>query len=1037
MDSPARHLGPFHLNERIGRGGMGEVWRARHAAMGVEVAIKLLTSERATDPQYRQAFADEVRAAAALTHPNVVTIFDYGTPTEGTPWLAMELVSGGTLLDRCARADWSEVRSVLDTLLSALAHAHARGVLHRDLKPENVLLAGPRDLRPGLKIADFGLATQVWAAGTPGYSPPEQVRGEWHRQGPWTDLFALGRLAMALVAGDPEAAHPAIPVPTEFEAWVARCCAVDPRDRFPCAADAATALALLGDALEPTATPMAAVQRVASQPTWTSDLDFSPTELADPMADVRAVPPRDWRGTEAAPERMALEWIGAGLGLLGLRTVPLVGRQTERDVLWNALLRVVDTGQPGLVVLRGTEGIGTSRLTAWIAERAHETGAATPLIARHGPQGSERPRGPFTRLSGGVLSVPAISELTRERPVVLVLDDAHYAADSLRTAARLLSTSLPVLVVIAARTEVLAERPEENTALDRLTGAPGAVSLPIGPLDPALGLALVQALIGADPTLATQVQERAQGNPRLAIRHVQDWVNRGLIRAGPYGFRLIAEPPKTSFDDAEQWAGRIATFLADASPDDANALELAAVLGPVADLEEWGGLCEAAGTPPSAGLIRRLTHLGLARARRGGWSFAHELARQAVLDRAESTGRLGAHHRRCAEGLEPSNATHHRIGRHWLAAGEPGKAAKSLRKAADILSRSMQYYAALRCMDDWHAAMVEAGVEADDERWADGWFQRGHLCLDAGRVDQALAIARRSVAAVEWHGWTNTMCDAHYLLGKVLFSRGELAPALKHLRIAEAHVTEARAPDVHSVIGDVLVDQGELTEAEACFRAAAEMAAERGSVVQQARAYYCLGFTALQAGNLDLAAEHLNRSTSFGTDAAGWITGQAREMLARVERARGDLDAAEAHLLAARPAFERRGDGHGITGFLGVVQVERGDTGRARPLLEYALATSRRLGRHSAVATLLGPLLTCLARDSAWLELDEARLELADLIDRFGMAEADCARYLLLASDAARDRGQAQRAVECARIARDQAVRLGRQDLIDRADARI
>ena len=155
-------LGPFDLVQPVARGGMAEVWRGVHRDREVPVAVKVITGDFARDPAYHRRFADEVRAVAALDHPGIVTILDHGKVdgaaaassdgrlTEGTPWLAMEYCSHGTVNKLAMPLSWNRVRNILLSTLDALAHAHARGVVHRDLKPPNILLAGPRDLRPGL-----------------------------------------------------------------------------------------------------------------------------------------------------------------------------------------------------------------------------------------------------------------------------------------------------------------------------------------------------------------------------------------------------------------------------------------------------------------------------------------------------------------------------------------------------------------------------------------------------------------------------------------------------------------------------------------------------------------------------------------------------------------------------------------------------------------------------------------------------------------------------------------------------------------------
>ncbi|AKF11388.1 serine/threonine-protein kinase PknK [Sandaracinus amylolyticus] len=288
MTAPAFAIGPFALHEVLGRGGMGEVWRAVHVAQGVPVAVKVLRGARSIAPRYVAAFRREAERLAALDHPAIVTVLDFGTLSAdearasdgryvaGSPWIAMELAEGASLA-ALAPMPWSDVVHVARVLLDALAHAHARGVVHRDLKPANVLVSGCEDgTRADVLLTDFGIAHaldggeiddaeidsdgMVMLAGTPGFMAPEQVRGEWRDFGPWTDLYSLGCTIWTLLAGiEPfaGAAHrvmlahmteelPPLPatleVPDDVRAWIARLARSDLHLRFRRAADAAAAL---------------------------------------------------------------------------------------------------------------------------------------------------------------------------------------------------------------------------------------------------------------------------------------------------------------------------------------------------------------------------------------------------------------------------------------------------------------------------------------------------------------------------------------------------------------------------------------------------------------------------------------------------------------------------------------------------------------------------------------------------------------------------------------------------------------------------
>ncbi|MCA9297451.1 MAG: serine/threonine protein kinase, partial [Phycisphaerales bacterium] len=209
-------LGAFELSAPFAKGGMGEIWRGRHGTTGTPVAVKVLTADGLKEDRLVSAIHSEIRAAAALAHPNIVWLYDAGTADDaieadsagqikaGCPWFAMEMATGSTLRERAFGLNWIATRRVLLDLLEALAHAHARGVIHRDLKPSNVLFMnqGTR-----IKLTDFGMVYAIespdipLSGGTPSYMAPEQFEGDGRIQGPWTDLYSLGCMAWALVSG--------------------------------------------------------------------------------------------------------------------------------------------------------------------------------------------------------------------------------------------------------------------------------------------------------------------------------------------------------------------------------------------------------------------------------------------------------------------------------------------------------------------------------------------------------------------------------------------------------------------------------------------------------------------------------------------------------------------------------------------------------------------------------------------------------------------------------------------------------------------
>jgi len=212
--------GRFTILARIGSGSMGSVYRARQAAVGRDVALKIVRRDRAYDRETKARFEREARAVSLLKSPHAVTAFDFGEAEDGSWFLALEMLEGETLgerLRRERRLHWVEaVRFACDALRS-LAEAHAQGIIHRDLKPDNLFLtrvhdpAGDREI---CKILDFGIAKWVrdeeapvdqlqtlagTVFGTPRYMSPEQAQGA--PLDPRSDLYSLGVLMFQMLAG--------------------------------------------------------------------------------------------------------------------------------------------------------------------------------------------------------------------------------------------------------------------------------------------------------------------------------------------------------------------------------------------------------------------------------------------------------------------------------------------------------------------------------------------------------------------------------------------------------------------------------------------------------------------------------------------------------------------------------------------------------------------------------------------------------------------------------------------------------------------
>jgi eukaryotic-like serine/threonine-protein kinase len=291
----------YDVGRPLGSGGMGEVFLARDRVLGRDVALKVLRTQYAGDSEFAERFKREARSAASLSHPNIVQVYDRGETEDGSSYIAMEYVPGGTLKEKIVGdgpLGAREAAAIGAQVAEALGAAHERGMVHRDIKPQNVLLTDRGDA----KVADFGIARAGSSVtisrtgsvmGTAGYMSPEQALGE--PATPKSDLYSLGVVLFEALTGElpytadnpiavsmkhvNEPVHPPREIdptiPEGMNALVTRLMAKDPEDRYASAVELADDLWKISRG-DPTAAPVAAAptrpQRApvaASNPTTT------------------------------------------------------------------------------------------------------------------------------------------------------------------------------------------------------------------------------------------------------------------------------------------------------------------------------------------------------------------------------------------------------------------------------------------------------------------------------------------------------------------------------------------------------------------------------------------------------------------------------------------------------------------------------------------------------------------------------------------------------------------------------------------------
>jgi tetratricopeptide (TPR) repeat protein len=616
-------LGRYQLTSRLATGGMGEVYKARDTRLGRTVAIKVLPSHVAADPQAIDRFAQEARAVAALNHPHICTLHDVGeVPSldpSGRPsirFLVMEYVEGTTLeLADGLPLEFARVVRIATQVSDALEAAHAQGVVHRDIKPANIMVTP----QGRVKVLDFGVAklerrsdpagrdmpglktTPGVVVGTLSYMSPEQACGEAVTSA--SDIFSLGIVLYRLVTGR----HPFAPgepharMHALVEALVAST-PIAPHHFNEAVPPALEALILQMLEKDPARRPDAATIRRAL---------LEPTILAD-------VAPAPVRSEQRRPHT--------------------VGRQVERRLVEQAFVEAA-AGRPMLVSVSGEPGIGKTTFVeeflgrvqtenlAYVArgrcsERLSGSEAYLPILEtldslltgddRHSgaqqrmmevaptwyAQVAPAGHGPSTGV-GAQLELKTASQermkremrafladLSRTKPLVLFLDDLHWSdvstVDLLGYLCRQFG-SMRILVIVTYRPTdlLLARHPFANLRLE-LSARGVCRDVPLGFLsreDAARYLELQYPAHNFPSALASVIHERTEGSPLFMTDVVRDLQDRDVIVRTERGWSLLQSVPSVARDLPESVRSMIERKIAQLGDDDRRLLVCASVQG--------------------------------------------------------------------------------------------------------------------------------------------------------------------------------------------------------------------------------------------------------------------------------------------------------------------------------------------------------------------------------------------------------------------------------------------------------------------------
>ncbi len=980
------------------------VYHAEDRLLDAEVAVKVVRANLAIHRRFRANFAREIAISARIVHPHVVPVVDAGTLLTGEPWVALGYAVGGTLGDLLqVRPPIAEVLRLIDEVLDALSAIHARLMLHQDLKPGNILLHAGTDGQVHAWVADLGVADALAElnrdrkviSGTPSYMAPEQLLGRTQDLGTWTDLYALGLILYETFAGErphrgegrqellevrlrpPPRLVASEEVPPALVELIAALMEPEPRERFDRAADVRRALrdAVQGISYRGRVRGAAPGQRTnaSTGPALsTGEFPLSAPEPRGPRPEgtprwnrvapdpIPASPPPE-RGWEALSRH--------SLPLFALREVPLVGRERERKILWDAAREVIALNEPRVVMVVGDTGSGKSRLARSISLALEEGGFMEVVRLRYrapasmddGYRGAVRDllvpwndtrTGIEHRLSRWIArdrNVAAESVLEEagvlarwcgylgegEAPVsdavalaflyryldsrawrggsCLILEDvhlAHAAGDGLAIAEALLDRTVgerPVLVICTVGAEAIQNDATVRRKVEGLQER-GARRVGLRKLNLTETRRVVRESLALDAELARLLSIEYEGDPRGAGLVLREWASRRILQ----------------LNDQGQYTLRPEVALSEAIPQDHTLLaqrRLTAALASCADpaaAQEALAVCLLAGPEPPVALVRAVNDAGVDALLATGL-VVEEVAslviessslRDAGLRQIQTDPGLIDLHRRIGDAWAALGTTTGldvdlRLGLHRHRGGDSSAALVPLLRSVSRMNRGG------RARDALPAAVIAiAAADAAGSPAARLEARRVHAesLMECGQLERAMSLIDHALGSIE--GDRLARARLRVLRSRAARKMGDLELAKKELETAYSTFESLRD---RVGLQDVAGQRARVARAEGLHsRALAHwgemLRLNRGELVLEAEALNGLVEAMLDSGQVD----HVEKQV---------------ERLQRVSRASGDT----------RRIAE-------ATCSWGMLHLARGETERARRDLEAAAAIAATLG---------------------------------------------------------------------------------------------
>ncbi len=940
-------IGPYQILERLGRGGMGVVYRAAHERTGALAAVKtvLVPSGR-----HLGAIRREIQALARVQHPGIVRIVDEGVDTDGLPWYAMELLNGMSLREyrftpssmtpvgaptRSAevaperdafiaptsplpRKHWKPVLSIFRKLCAPLAYVHGEGLVHCDLKPENVFLRF--DLHPVL--VDFGLMSRFGSdlhreildvdlfMGTAEYMAPEQWEGK--PVDARTDLYALGCILFEAIAGRPPfsgdrgqlyRAHLAKPpprlsehvsdVPEDLDDLLLRLLAKRPRDRIGHADEVARLLAILGAEgpreVGPTARPY------LFRPSF-SGRGQATHEVIELVAT----------GTENGRIVVLEGESGVGKTRLAMEAARMSKRGGVR----------VLTGECSPILHDQPHAIGSvlhpfKSILVHITDLVRERGDATfhelldgraRILARVEPQIALLPQTDalpeLVTLSvdaerARMLSalVATLSALGREQRTFIVLDDIQWAdeltLELFHLLVRMQSSWRDVVILATCRTE------EMPASVQRLTAHDDVGHVRLARLGPRAVETVVSEMLGFPPPshFAQFMAEQTGGNPFFVAEYPRAAMTRGLLMRDGQGKwsvtlhegRYDALGLPNTLDDV--LALRLDTLAADARA----FVDAAAVLGREASPQITQRVSERADRTVRVGIEELLRKQILTESADGRLRFAHDKLREVTYDRIDPKHRH-ALHRRAAEAIEalaktPSPAA---LAYHWEEGGEPARAIVYLEQAADLAIAAGAHRDAAAHLERLLSLAGKPGASVAARHQTARWHrQLGAAHLASGALDTSRDHSSRALALLDL---APPQSPGEWAVKLVTELARQVAHRLLPPKTYEEPTSQTRlaeATQASGTIARIAFFENDALQIVASALWSINLAERASHLMEAARNYSGLGWVFGLAGLHKVADGYFDRAHATGAaqkDYAGLIFSLTSEAVYRIGR---------------------------------------------------------------------------------------------------------------------------------------------------------